>query len=224
MNNEQLDKQFRNFLRNDDSELTPKELNAKENIWQALDRPKSSSAWIWKVAVVILLLLLGAVFGLLQNKVAHQTAQHQQLQLALMAARDSLQQAKGQLQQSESQLATFEQQQFKSSTKEQSTTIIKYQDKYIDRIIEQKDTILIEKVRLQAPDTVVVRDTVWVQVPITIASTTPDQQKKQPSKVEFLFNKPPSKSKYKLPIYINEQAVAKKPSGGNQGIITITIN
>ncbi|MEM1324714.1 MAG: hypothetical protein AAGI23_02110 [Bacteroidota bacterium] len=223
MNNKKLDKQFRDLIQNDDLELNQMEQAAKEAIWQSLERPASSNTTAWKAAVGILLMLLGILFGVMQRKIAHQNTAREQLQEAWQVTKDSLSQMALSNQRLERYIENLSEE--PSTPTSETKIIISYRDKYIDRIIEQRDTLLIEKLLTQSPDTVTVRDTIWIEVsPRPIADATTDQQREQPSKVEFLFDKKSSDQKYKLPIYFNERAVAKKQNKGNQGIIKVTVN
>lgn len=225
--NEQFDKQFRDLIQNDDADLNQAEQEAKQRIWSSLKPPKSANVWRWKLAVGILLLLFGMMLYLWQNEVMQQRKENQELQQALIETKNALAQA------------TLDQQQLQQQIKVpapltvaptiESTTIIEYRDKYVDRIIEKRDTLLVEKQLLSPPitivtrDTIIVRDTVWLQRPRAIANAN-DSSQKSPTGVEFIFGEKPADQKYKIPIYISNRAVAKKPTNNSQGIIKVTIN
>lgn len=232
-----LDKIFREQLEQDTSELIFEELQAKENVWEALDindevqatvSPMGSKKW-WMLAAALLFLTFGAGTIQMYNKLRTQTVAYNKMEREYEKVANEFNSVKNQLIQLDENMAEQIE-----KVKNQKTEIIaatpKVETQYIEKTIYVKDTIYsIERI-VQAPNVEYIRDTIFVKEQNTekdntkpfIASNTNQEQKDKieaptkeitkAKKVEFVIGKEsiekPKTNKFH--IQVNGSVVARK--------------
>lgn len=231
MGHEELDKLFREIIQDDTNELTEQEVGSKAAIWAAIELPKKERVnfSFWKIAAAILFLLWGSTAYWFTNRTAKQEAQLQQWKQIYSTSQEQLKVVQEELK--GTKCTVLEQ----SPKKPQEIVISKPIVQYLDKFVEIRDTIWIEK---EFPPEVLVeyiRDTVWVETPVVEKNPSvlvqhesapiPDIRK-IPSKVAFIFGKQPLQTPtgLRIPLIINEHEITKKTEQHNNGLITVKIN
>lgn len=237
MEHDELDDIFKNILNNDNSELSEKERASKENIWEAIDRPKKEMKFsLWGIAAAILLLLLMGSSYFFSQKISGQNQKFVELEKKYNSIHTRYIKLEKELQNREHHKEVEEVKKIEEVSSNFKNTIPK--------IIEREtvfvyDTIWMEKTIIADPLKVIERDTVYIEVPqkkakeivktefLESKDLKQKQKTKKPSKIEFVFDKkdrikPTRKNKI---LQINENGIAKKTKPKKSGgVITIPIN
>jgi len=244
MEQDDLDKMFRDLIQNDKSELNEQERNSKKAIWDEIGMPKKEKKIFpfWQVAAAVLLLLLGGTSWFFINKINQQNTHFAQLEKELLLARKSLQTV-------QHQFATLEANMGSESynneivndeiAKVEAVTVL--QKEVVEKIVYLKDTVFLEKNIAQKEVIQLVRDTVFIEVPVKRPMRLVDldtlkkedfprekfsKKKKKSQKMEFVFGKKPLEkpSKKNQLILINDSGIAKKSERNNKSnVFTIPI-
>ncbi|MCP3932034.1 MAG: hypothetical protein GY705_23420 [Bacteroidetes bacterium] len=229
MEHNKLDALFRNMIRNDDTGLNEQEIISKENVWNQLDVfARKGRFHFWKVAAVVLFLLLGGTSWMMimqQEKFAL-------LQQDFLNAKNALAVIENKL--SETTVSKNNNLTALSDNKEPETiTSTKLQKEYIEKLIYVRDTIWTEKNAPPIENIKFVRDTIFIKVPTTaptkwakleVPETNMAKKQKQPSKVEFVFGKKPFKKPIqKNNFIINDSGIVEKTEKQSDGLTPISI-
>jgi len=220
----ELDKLFRDVIHNDASELSPKEKKSKSEIWEQLDLPNKDTAVsfpFWKIAAGILFLLLGGSIGIMLNNLNQQKTKFAQLEQDFQAVKNELFEVEQKLATTEKLMNASQSETIPTELIPTTNTII--EKELVDRIVSVRDTVWVEKIVSAKEKIRLVRDTVFVEVPAksparwtshetkTPVKKDSIQQKKRPSKVEFVFGKKEMKKPVqKESIFLWKTDVAKK--------------
>jgi len=223
MEHNELDDLFKKSIQGDDSVLNEKELASKKNIWEALEPPQRKRVFpFWKMAAAVLLLILGGASWFFSKKINQQQKDFTQLEERYNNIKTSLDFVQKELEKTNSSLA---QQKINILPKEssQEKNIIT-QKEFVDRVVYVSDTVLVENEIISNEKVQLVRDTIYIEVPVKAPSIMVElekpnegieetvKKKKRPSKVEFVFDKkalekPKQKRKY---INVKDTDVANK--------------
>lgn len=238
MEHNEMDKLFRDIINNDKSELKEEEIISKENIWNELDVPNRKRKFhFWKIAAVILFFLWGGTAWFFTNKINQEKQFSNQLEKSYDEVKNSLSSIQIQLEQTKINTKGENLEPNISDIKEEFSTIPTPEKEIIEKLVFVNDTIFINESIPLEQLVQVIKDTVFIEVPIQapIKISQNENEKeipneknlkeKMPSKIEFVFGKKPLKKptqQNKL-IIINENEVAKKTNKTNSNLISIPI-
>lgn len=238
MEHNEMDDLFRKIIKEDNTELNDQERVSKIDIWNEIEVPsRKRNFHFWKIAAVILLLLWGGTGWFFSNKLNDDQQAYAQLQNNYEEVNNKL----NTLQFTYNQEATANK--IGKENAKESDEIVEtsnapiIQKEVIEKIVFVHDTIFINQNISPKQLVQVVKDTVFIEVPIkapfkmTELKNEKDptlegkSNKKTPSKVEFVFGKKPLKkpSQQHNLIRINESGIAKKSNVPNHGVTTIPI-
>jgi len=226
MEHDDLEKKFRDIIRNDQSELNEEEIESKELIWGKLELPQKEKRIFpfWKIAASILFLIsIGSLlFFMNQNNL--QDRQFAQLNEELIEAQNLLKSVEFELTQLKSKQNTDLKTEEITIEKESPKIVELVKKEIIEKLIYQRDTVFIETNPVNTEIIKLVRDTVFIEVPIketpkfvdieTDEKNQNDQlekEKKKSQKMEFVFGKKTiSKPGKQSSIIFNDTELAKK--------------
>lgn len=200
MEHNELDDLFRKSIQGDDSDLNEKELASKKNIWETLEPPRKKRIFpFWKVAAAVLFLMLGGMSWFFSKKINQQQNDFTQLEERYNNIKTSLDFAQNALR---NKSTTIAQQKVNVLPKEKKKDVHVIEKKeYVDRVVFVSDTVFLEKNNNPEEKIKLVRDTIYIEVPVKAPSKMVEleipnegleetvKRKKKPSKVEFVFDK-----------------------------------
>ncbi len=238
MEHNEMDDLFRKIIKEDNTELNDQERASKIDIWNEIEVPsRKRNFHFWKIAAAILLLLWGGTGWFFSKKINHEKYAYTQLQ-------NNYEEVKNKL--TSLELADYneaiankiEKENSKESDEITETSIAPIiQKEVIEKIVLVHDTIFINQNISPKQLVQMVKDTVFIEVPIkapfkmTELKNEKEQKPKNqptpktPSKIEFVFGKKPLKkpTQQNRLIIINENEVAKKTTKTNSSLIKIPI-
>lgn len=238
MEHNEMDDLFRKIIKDDNTELNDQERVSKVDIWNEIEVPsRKRNFHFWKIAAVILLLLWGGTGWFFSKKINHEKLAYTQLQNNYEEAKNKL--SSLELTYNNEAIANKkEKENLNEADKITKTSIAPtIQKEVIEKIVLVHDTIFIKQNISPKQIVQVVKDTVFIEVPVKAPfkmtelknekNPTPKNQPtpKAPSKIEFVFGKKPLKkpSQQSKLILINENEVAKKTTKTNSSLIKIPI-
>ena len=235
MEHDELDEIFKNIIQNDKSPLNQKELEAKERTWDALEPQKRIIPFpFWRIASAILFLLLIGNTVYFSQKIDNQHKKYLAIESNynnLLLSNASLRAEVDKKNEPKVETPFSKPKNNKTIFENPITKSIKPQ------VIYLKDTVWIANDTVRERDKIVIRDTVFIELPapnphffvenekeLNVELDTLTQHKK-PSKIKFVFAK--KEIKKVTPIYkylrINENEIVRKNDSSKSGIITIPI-
>ena len=238
MEHNKMDDLFRKIIKEDNTELNDQERASKIDIWNELEVPsRKRNFHFWKIAAAILLLLWGGTAWFFSNKINHDQLAYTQLQINYEEIKDKLTTLEFTYKEEaiENKIEKENLKELDEIVEASNTPII--QKEVIEKIVLIHDTIFINQNISPKQLVKVVKDTVFIEVPVKAPFKMTELKnekdptlegkpnKKSPSKVEFVFGNKPLKKptqQHKL-IRINESGVAKKSNVPNPGVTTIPI-
>lgn len=229
-----MDKLFRKIIEEDNAELNDLEKISMKGIWNQIDVPERKHNFhFWKIAAVILFFLWGGTAWFFSNKIDQENLNYSQLQKDYDEVKSSLTSIQFQLDQINTIAQTEKLEPTKSTENEKIISSTPSQKEVIEKIVLVHDTILIRQNISPQQLVQIVKDTVFIEVPVKVPfKMTEFENKKEapnekelPSKIEFVFGKKPLKkpTKQNRLIIINENEVAKKTIKTNSSLIKIPI-
>ncbi len=238
MEHNEMDDLFRKMIKEDISELNDQERVSKIDIWNELDVPsRKRNFHFWKIAAAILLLLWGGTGWFFSNKINHKKQEFTQLQNNYEEVKNKLTSLEFTYKSEELANKIIKENLKEPNKTTETSTIPVIQKEVIEKIVLVHDTIFINQNISPKQLVQVVKDTVFIEVPVKAPfkmtelknkkEQSPKYQPKPktPSKIEFVFGKKPLKKpilQNKL-IIINENEVAKKTTKTNSSLIKIPI-
>lgn len=230
MEQDDLDKMFRDLIQNDKSELNEQEQLSKKAIWEEIAMPKKRKKIFpfWQMAAAVLLLLLGGTSWFFINKMNNQETHFAKLEKELLATKKSLQTVQQEFAKLEtSKNPEINNNEIAKNEAAEVEVVTVLQKEFIENIVYVRDTFFIEKNIAAEEKIQLVRDTVFVEVPAKqptrlvnldtlekkdLPKEKFSQKKKKPQKMEFVFGKKPLEKPVKeTPSFlINGSEVAKK--------------
>ena len=241
MEQDDLDKKFRDFLKNDDSALNEQELESKEIIWGQLDLPQKERRIFpfWQMAASLLFLMSIGLVLFFNNKTNLQNQQFTQLQEELMELKKTLNSAEQELAQVKSTQNTNLKIDEIPSSNESPQIVEVVKKEFIEKLVYQKDTVFVESNPLVKETIKLVQDTVFIEVPMKRTPKLVDLEtdekpkidpiksvKKKSKKMEFVFGKKTiPKPKKQSPFLFNESGFAKKTEKNkSSNVLLIPLN
>ena len=169
MEQDKLDNLFRNIIREDQSGLNKDERVSKEVIWNRLELPKKKSNFhFWKIAAAVLFLLLSATMALMLNNKQEEGERYSRLKMELEDTKNALFSLEEKLNESEKSFPEKD-----KSNIENPIVTTNYQaskeKEIIEKVVIVHDTIWIEKDQKNNQNVRLVRDTIFIKVPIKLS-------------------------------------------------------
>ena len=232
-NDKRLDQLFGRLLREDERPMSSEEQQAKNRVWKQLQPVAKRRVFpFWKVAVAVLLLLLGSSSIGLWTQLGERQMALEQLQQELKATQQNLDEVQAQLADRPGSIAPAP-----SSEAPQVVVEEKVKTEYVEKLVYQRDTLWLMPEQVVEQVVQVVRDTVFVEVPQAKGAQYASQEatedsikmdakaRKRPSKVEFVFRKKAPKKPSKVSDFIIiDSGVAKKQHKDKKGMKPIPIH
>ncbi len=238
MEHNEMDELFRKIIKEDNTGLTDQERVSKVDIWNELDVPsRKRNFHFWKIAAVIMFLLWGGTAWFFSKKINHKKQAYTQLQNNYEKVKDKL--TSLELTYNNNAITNkIEKVNSNESNRITGNSVVPtIQKEVIEKIVLVRDTIFINQNISPKQLVQVVKDTVFIEVPVKVPFKMTELKNKKeqipkkqptpktPSKVEFVFGKKPlmKPTQQNKLILINENEVAKKTTKTNSSLIKIPI-